>query len=81
MNSAVLLQQFLMGLQPEISHQLLLRKKPADFATAIADAVEIEYTFRFNGGDDSVHSVAQPPWKSEPSGTTTLQSSLEALTK
>lgn len=81
MTSAVLLRRFLAGLRPEISCQLLLWKKPADFATALADAVEIEYALRFNGGDDSVHSVAQPPWKSEPSNTTTLQSSLEALTK
>ena len=81
MTSAVLLQRFLTGLRPEINCQLLLWKKPADFVTALADAVEIEYAFRFNGGDDSVHSVAQPSRKSEPSNTTTLQSSLEALTK
>lgn len=46
MTSAVLLQRFLTGLQPEISRQLLLRKKPATFAEALEAAVEIEYAFK-----------------------------------
>jgi len=40
MASAVLLQRFLTGLCPEISRQLLLHQKPADFTAALNDAVD-----------------------------------------
>jgi len=58
-----LLQQFLTRLQPEIRHQLLLQKKPSNFTSALANAVDIEYVLKFNGSDDSVHAVSQPQRK------------------
>ena len=81
MTSTVLLQRFLMGLQPEIRHQLLLRKKSSNFAEALADAVNIEYALKFNGGDNSVQAVAQPQQKPELPDAVTLQNSLADLTK
>ena len=41
MTSAVLLQHFLTGLRPEIGRQLLLRNKPANFADALTDAIQV----------------------------------------
>ena len=82
MTSAVLLQKFLTGLRPEISRQLLLRKKPSNFVSALADAVDIEYALKFNGGDDgSVHAMSLPQRKPELPDTATLQRSLDELTK
>ena len=46
--SAVLLQRFLIGLKPQISTQILLRKKPETFQQAIADAVEVEEALSYN---------------------------------
>lgn len=46
--SAVLLQRFLTGLQPQISSQILLRKKPETFEQAIADAIEVEEALSYN---------------------------------
>ena len=43
MTSTILLQRFLTGLYPEIDRQLLLRKTPADYSTALKYAVDIEY--------------------------------------
>lgn len=45
---AVLLQRFLTGLQPQISCQILLCKKPDSFEQAIADAVEVQEAFSYN---------------------------------
>ena len=45
--SAILLQQFLTGLSPAISRQLLLNGKPTTFERAIADASDIEFAFVF----------------------------------
>ena len=47
MTSAVLLQHFLTGLRPEIGRQLLLTNKPANFADALKDAIDIEYALQF----------------------------------
>jgi len=58
MNSTVLLQRFLTGLQLEISRQLLLCKKPATFAEALEAAVDIEYAFKFSGENNNVQAVA-----------------------
>jgi hypothetical protein len=46
--SAVLLQRFLIGLQPQINCQILLRKKPATFEEAIAEAVEVEEALSYS---------------------------------
>ena len=43
-------QQFLTGLLPSISRQLLLRKKPTELSEAIKGAVEVEYALGFDGG-------------------------------
>ena len=81
MTSAVLLQRFLTGLLPEISRQLLLRKKPSNFVSALADATEIEYALKFHGDEDGIHAMSQPQRKPELPNAATLQSSLEELTK
>ena len=43
--------------------------------------MDIEYALKFNGSDDSVHAMLQPQRKPELPDATTLQSSLEELTK
>ena len=52
--SQILLQRFLTGLLPSLSHQMLLRGRPTSLEQAIKDAEEIEYTFSFQT------SVEQP---------------------
>ena len=81
MTSSVLLQRFLTGLRPEISRQLLLRKKPSNFTEALADAVDIEYALKFNEPDVNVQAMAQPQRKPEQPDTVTLQNSLADLTR
>jgi len=63
MTSAVLLQRFLTGLRSEISRQLLLRQKPADFTSALKDAMDIERALEFCEEEDSIHAISrtQPP--------------------
>ena len=79
--SAVLLQHFLAGLRPEISCQLLLKKKPSDFATALKDAVDIEYALEFNTSGDGVNTLTRGNRKKpETVDAVTLHQSLEALT-
>lgn len=81
MASAVLLQRFLTGLRPEIARQLLLRNRPANFADALKDAVEIEYALEFEGAGDSIHAIEQRKRQSAGMDETTLSKTLEALTK
>lgn len=63
--STVLLQRFLTGLRPQISQQLLLRKKPESLVEAIASATEVEYAQSFDGGrkkePSEVNLVQRPP--------------------
>jgi len=59
MTSAVLLQKFLTGLRPEISRQLLLRQKPANFTTVLKDTMEIEHALEFCGEEDTVYAINQ----------------------
>lgn len=49
MDSAVLLQKFLMGLQPPIARQMLLQKKPENLKNAVEGAATVEYTLNFEG--------------------------------
>ena len=81
MTSSVLLQRFLTGLRPEISRQLLLRKKPSNFTKALADVVDIEYALKFNEPDVNVQAMVQPQRKPEQPDTVTLQNSLADLTR
>jgi len=82
MTSAVLLQRFLTGLRPEIGRQLLLRKKPADFAAALQDARDIEYALEFDGSEDSINAIGHSKRKaSEISDNVSLHQTLETLTK
>ena len=55
--SAVLLQRFLTGLQPQVSSQILLRKKPDTFEQAIAEAVEVEEALSYNRAERASSST------------------------
>ena len=46
--SVVLLQRFLTGLKPQISCQILLRKRPETLEQAITDAMEVEEALSYN---------------------------------
>ena len=81
MASAVLLQRFLTGLRPEIGRQLLLRNRPANFADALKDAVEIEYALEFDDLGEGIHAITQNKRQSEHLDSTALTQTLEALTK
>ena len=59
MTSAVLLQRFLTGLCSEIGQQLLLRKKPPNFADALKDAIDIEYALQFDSSDDTINAIGR----------------------
>ena len=48
MDSTVLLQRFLTGLQAPIARQLLLIKRPDSLPEAIKDAVAIEYALHYD---------------------------------
>ena len=48
MTSTVLLQQFMIGLYPDIGRELLLKKKASDFSTTQKDTVDIEYALEFH---------------------------------
>ena len=43
-SSSVLLQRFLTGLRPEISHHILLKGRPSSLEKALEVANEVEYT-------------------------------------
>ena len=59
LSSTVLLQRFVTGLRPEISRQILLQKKPNDFAAALADAIDVEYSPQFHGNTESALVVGR----------------------
>ena len=65
MASAVLLQRFLTGLRPEIGCQLLLCNRPATFADALKDAMEIEYVLEFDDSREGIHAITQSKRHSE----------------
>lgn len=48
LTSPVLLQRFLTGLRPQISRQVLLKGKPANFQEAVKTATDIEFAFSFD---------------------------------
>ena len=82
MTSAVLLQCFLIGLRPEIGQQLLLRKKPANFADTLKDAIDIEYVLQFDSSDDTINAIGRGIRKiAQSSDTAPLHQTLETLTK
>ena len=81
MTSSVLLQRFLTGLRPEISRQLLLRQRPANFTTALKDAMDIEHALEFCGEEDNIHAINRAQTTSEPSDTVALHQKLDTLTK
>ena len=81
MTSAVLLQRFLTGLRPQIGRQLLLRNRPATFADALKDAVEIEYALEFDDSGEGIHAITQSKRRSEHLDNAALTQTLEALTK
>ena len=82
LTSAVLLQRFLTGLHPEIGRQLLLRKKPANFADALKDAIDIEYALQFDSSDDTINAIGRGARKTTQSlDTAPLHQTLEMLTK
>jgi len=80
MTSAVLLQRFLTGLHSEISRQLLLRQKPADFTSALKDAMDIERALEFCGEEDSIHAVSRTQ-PTPTSDTAAIYQKLDTLTK
>ena len=47
-DSTALLQKFLIGLQPSIARQLLLKQRPERLSDAIKDAVAIKYALQFD---------------------------------
>ena len=59
MTSAVLLQHFLTGLRPEFGRQLLIRNRPANFADALKDAIDIEYALQFDSSDDTINAIGR----------------------
>jgi len=72
----------LTGLCPDIGHQLLLHKKPADFAAALQDAKDIEYALEFDGSEDSINTIGHSKRNaSEISDNASLHQTLETLTK
>ena len=87
--SIVLCQRFLTGLQPSISCQVLLHKKPDTFEQAVADAIEVEEALRLNTPksgampQDTVNVVSSNPnTKSyhDPLSTK-LQESMDSIAK
>ena len=78
MTSMVLLQRFLTGLCPEISHQLLLHQKPANFSAALKDTMATEYALEFGGNDDTIYTVEQKQKNADTANTAAL---LDTLTK
>ena len=55
--SPILLQCFVMGLQPITRQQLLLKGKPADLDTAIENAKQIAYALNFQKQESEVNAV------------------------
>ena len=55
--SPILLQCFVMGLQPITRQQLLLKGKPADLDTAIENAKQIAYALKFQKQESEVNAV------------------------
>lgn len=80
MTSAVLLQRFLTGLRPEIGRQLLLKRKPSDFPTALKDATDIEYALDFDQSGESINALTSTN-KRPPEDTAALHRAVETLTK
>ena len=56
LTSPVLLQRFLTGLQPQISRQVLLKGKPANFQEAVKTATDVEFALSF---DDSTKTSTE----------------------
>ena len=86
--SIVLRQRFLTGLQPSISCQVLLRKKPDTFVEAVADATEVEEALRLNAPKEvvvppgTVNVVGcNPEAKPFDPLSTKLQQSMDSLAK
>ena len=82
MTSAVLPQQFLTGLHPEIGRQLLLRNRPANFADALKDTIDIEYALQFDSSDDTINVIGRGTRQTaQSSDTAPLHQTLETFTK
>ena len=80
--SAVLLQHFLTGLCPGIDRQLLLKNKPANFADALKDAIDIKYALQFDSSDDTIHAIGRGSRKTtQSSDIAPLHQTLETLNK
>ena len=77
MTSPVLLQKFLMGLQSQISLQVLLKGRPTDFDEAVKTATDVEFALSF---DDSARSPAAVCTLQTQSGAT-MQQLQDTVTK
>ena len=79
--SGILLQQFLTGLEPSVSCQLLLRGKPVFLEEAIKDTGEIEYALSFESHTAPPKEVNVLPLKEQSTELEKLQETLEKMSK
>ena len=77
--AGILLQQFLTGLLPSLSHQLLLRGKPTSLERAIKDAGEVEYALSFETSVEPPKGVNLLPQKEGPTEIEKLQETLDKM--